>query len=334
VESIIWTSSAGSRDIQANLKLSKVNYPENCQSYDLIITGLRGGHSGINIQDNRVNAIKLSANIVDQFQNITDLYIGSINGGNAKNAIPRYCKTQLCLSNFENNLLSEFQNIIDFYLKNYISSEPDLKITLQASDQIDTVFDLSSTNKIIKLVNSIHSGIYQMSADIPNLVQTSANLGTINTHNETIEFLFMVRSNDTLELKIATNQIIRQFELTLDKNLKFDITNLNEIKATHQDLEIRLPKSLSAWKHDPNNPLIEMLIDSHQSILGFAPKIEAVHAGLECGVLKSYLPNCHIISFGPTIENAHSPAESVNIKSVESCFKLLKLVITKLSDQI
>jgi len=173
-----------------------------------------------------------------------------------------------------------------------------------------------------------------MSSEIPTLVQTSSNLGIISSYDNTIKFEFMVRSSDSHELKIATSQIISQFELATNQKLKLDLDNSVQINEKFPYLDIKITKALTAWKHDPNNPLIQILVDSHQEILGFMPKIEAVHAGLECGALKSYLPNCHFISFGPMIENAHSPQESVKIKSVESCFKLLNSVISKLSQEI
>lgn len=333
VESIVWTSSAGSRDIEASLKLNQIKSNQNTQNYELIISGLRGGHSGINIQENRVNAIKVAGNLIDQFQNIIELSLVSIDGGSARNAIPRYSKSIFNIDNTTEKLLDKFQKIIEYYRNNYIETEPNIEITLKKTDRSELIFDSSSSNKIINLLNSIHSGVYQMSSEITSLVQTSANLGIVNSKNEIVEFLFMVRSSDSLELKIATNQILNQFELASNEKIKLDLENSNPIESILPNLEIKLPKALAAWKHDPHNPLIKILVESHQDIFGFIPKIEAVHAGLECGALKSYLPNCYIISFGPTIENAHSPQESVEIKSVESCFKLLHSVITKLSQE-
>ena len=334
VESMLMTSCAGSRDIEANLKLNQISPAQNSQSYDLIVSGLRGGHSGINVQENRVSAIKLTSALIGEFQNVLDLLLIAIDGGSARNSIPRNCKARFNIENITQDDLTQFQNIIEFYKKNYVSTEPDLEITLQKSDLTELVFDSISTNKMIKLINSIHSGVYQMSADIPTLVQTSANLGIISTKNDIIELLFMVRSSDTFELKVATSEILSQFELVVNQKLKLDLSNLNLIHSKFTDLEIKLTRALTGWKHDPHNPLIQIVSDLHESILGFKPKIEAVHAGLECGALKSYLPNCHIISFGPTIENAHSPQESVEVKSVESCFKLLRSVISKLSEEI
>jgi len=153
-ESVILTSSAGSRNVEINLLLNQIKTDQTCQNYELIITGLQGGHSGINIQENRVNAIKISTNLISEFQNISDLLIIAVNGGTSRSAIPRYCKTVFTLENPTDKTLLQFQNIIEDYKTSYTPTEPNLEIILQKSVQTELAFDLRSSNKIINLRTS------------------------------------------------------------------------------------------------------------------------------------------------------------------------------------
>ena len=330
-EGIIWTSSAGNRDVDLSLKFEMKSPDIDLIGYKTVVSSLRGGHSGVNAHENLTNAIKLMSNILHEFQNETDLYLNSINGGNARNAIPRDANAIFGISKNDVKSILKLEAIIEKYKTNYQKYEPNIKIELIKNVSIEQSLSLLKTQKIIFLLNSIHSGVLQMSQEMAGLVQTSNNLGIIETKNDSILIVNMTRSNDNFELAQAVNMLTNQFKSTFGTDIKVDVFDPSIQNAEFEGGSIKLSSVSPGWKHDPNNLLIEVVVNSYQKLFNKIPKIEAVHAGLECGIFKNYLPDCHIISFGPTIRNAHSPNESVQIKSVEACFKLFLEVVETLS---
>jgi dipeptidase D len=329
---IIWTSSAGSRDVDLELKFDRENLNQDHASYKISVKNLRGGHSGVNAHENRTNAIKLLANILHEFQNENDIYLNNITGGNARNAIPR--DANVIFSTSKNNVknILKLEKVIEKYRSNYQKVEPDMQIEILENTTTEKHFGLEESQKIIFLLNSIHSGVLQMSQEKSGLVQTSNNLGMVETKENSVLIVNMTRSNDNFELAQEVNLLQSQIEAVADGKIQVNSFEPNKQVADFKNGRLTFGSVSPGWKHDPNNPLIEIVENEFVKLFGHKPKVEAVHAGLECGIFKNYLPDCHIISFGPTIENAHSPKESVEIKTVEACFSLFSEVVKTLSN--
>lgn len=169
-----------------------------------------------------------------------------------------------------------------------------------------------------------------MSQEIQGLPQTSNNIGVVKTEKNCIEINSMVRSSDDLELISTVNKIISIYNLAFGLNLQAQILDFNEQVYEGKNTKLTLTKQTNAWKPTPHNELVQTYSQIYQNTLGHKPKISATHGGLECGFLKSYLPNSQIISIGPDILNPHSPDETVSITSVELFYKLVVKLLEKL----
>ena len=330
-EGTLWTSSAGGRNIFAEIPMNYINTNTYQVAYELKISGLRGGHSGVNIHENRVNGIELLAYILGLIQSKIGLSLVSIDGGNANNAIPR--DTQAVLVFNRGFDLASIEKEIKYVNEQYINKESELSISITQTELPNQAIDQNTSRRFIKTLQSIHSGVYQMDETITNLVQTSFNLGIISTSQNKITISGMARSSDDFELKVLLSKLFSVLELYLETSFSFDfnLAKKQEIKTLEYNVE--LSEVTPGWKHDPQNPLIDIFQEAHQVVTGKKAELMAVHAGLECGMIKQYLPNCKIISFGPTIQNAHTPQEKVGITSVKDCYEVVLKAIQILGTQ-
>lgn len=276
--------------------------------------------------------------------------------------------------------------IAEKIVQNYQNTEPNIKIEILET-LANSHFDAKSSRQIINILNSVHSGVWQMSHIVPNLVQTSNNLGVIQNENGEIKIINMVRSSDDFELQLAVNQILNivqsnfevnfepfgksKTELKIKKILNTDPNKEKNILKTNctnsqdslenvdqnmenknsqnnptnnsksnlktdlktdleNNLQIFLSETTSGWKAEKDNVLLDKFQKIHSQITGKNAEIKAIHAGLECGFLKDYLPKSNVISFGPQIDDAHSPKEHVKITSVEEFYCILQHLLANL----
>ena len=328
----VYVSSAGSRDLECKIDLQRdaeIDLSE-FQSFEFSISDLRGGHSGINIHENRRNAIKLLSQLLLELGINLDLRLVSFSGGNRRNAIPRAAKANILIPKKEVDEFTNQTNIkINKFLNYYVNDEPNIEIDI-AEKEVETPFTINHSNKLLNLINIIPNGVLQMSTEIPNLVQTSNNIGLIQTSENSLIIDCMFRSNSDLELINLSYYFVSIFSLfdVIKTSEEFD-KNTKSIKSDFINLEFG--QISPGWQAQPDNELLDMFQQSHKKLTGKEAEVKAVHAGLECGVILSYLPNAKCISFGPQIEDAHSPVEKVNIHSVEVFYDIVRDLISKLA---
>jgi dipeptidase D len=334
-EGSVYIGCAGSRDTNIKFEYAKTVLDSNLAQYKLEIGGLRGGHSGVQIHENRVNAIKLIGQLLFDITSSHDIQLIEINGGNKRNAIPRDCTVKFAVKKDESkDVLEKLNQKIKDAIENYKNIETEISIDLIEENNVETTaFKPEDSNYILNIINAIHSGVYRMSSDVPGLVETSNNLGVIKTDDNTVEITCMTRSSDQFELNNAFRQILSSLGLYLneEKDL-FEAKPIEIIREQGTDrITINLSKVSVVWKPEPKSELLDIFQNAHENLFGKKAEVKAVHAGLECGTIRQYLPKCQIISFGPQIDDAHSPNEHVKVSSVEKFYELTVSVISQIS---
>lgn len=332
-EEAVYVSSAGSRDLEAKVNFIKgTTKKSRATCFKLKIDGLRGGHSGVNIHEDRQNAIKLLAQTLSVLQSATDLELVSIEGGNKRNAIPRYAEAEFIVHPDSIEVLRQTHATYSDRLKKmFKEAEPNIEITLAEDGIRNLTFTPEDTRAIINLLQAIPSGVLQMSPTIPDLVQTSNNLGVITSQDDGIEIICMLRSNADEELLNLTHTLISIFSLIDTLTLPENFFGTSEQHISSDKVFLEFSQVSPGWKAQSDNELIDYFQESHQEITGKKASVKAIHAGLECGVILSYLPKAKCISFGPEIRDAHSPVEKVKISSVETFYKVLVNLVEKLA---
>lgn len=305
---------AGGMDTIGSLRINYGKLNSNYKPYYLFISGLRGGHSGINIHEGRANAIKLLGLILKNLEAV-NYQISYLNGGSRRNAIPREAEAILWLNPEDEIKAIEIVNAFSIETAlEYKNKEDDIKIIFERKENYDinkNVFAEDFIKKIINLLLAMPHGAISMSADIEGLVETSTNLATINIVDG--------------YLKIGTSQ--RSSIESAKKNIGNSIRAVLELAEAEVSIEDKYP----AWQPNINSKLLRISKKVYEKLFESEPQVKAVHAGLECGILIDKYPWIDMISLGPTIEGAHSPDERVKIKDVEKFYTLIKAIISEIS---
>lgn len=292
---------AGGQDTRIRLPVGFETAPQQLPLYLLKVNGLRGGHSGVDIHEQRANAIKILARSLLLLMENYPIRIASIKGGNAHNAIPREAEAILAIDN--NSTGTAFESIRKFektVQEEFKMIEPRLKVALgKAGEKGETsrkIIPEKHALAAVRLLCAIPHGVHSMSYEIHGLVETSSNLATINTEDSTIEIITSQRSSSMSRLFEITGHIKAVSALagadTVDEN------------------------GYPAWQPQMGSHLLSRCANIYTGLFGNKPKIEVIHAGLECGVIGAKYPDMDMISFGPTIKGAHSPDEKLHIPSV------------------
>lgn len=275
---------------------------------EIVVHGLHGGHSGIDIDKQRGNAIEILGRVLNSITYDYDLFY--IDGGSKRNVIPRYAEAVLSLSDNDlENIVRDIQKESRKIQKELYKVDPNLKVSLRKAAATDyKVYTDDCKNKIIFLMNMIPNGVISMSTSLKNLVETSSNFALLHETNNKVEFLSMTRSSSeskkeyfTKKLTLLANQVGGSIEFSAD---------------------------YPAWEYNSNSQLEEIAIDSYYEVFNKKPIVTVMHCGLESGILLNKIPHyAEAISIGPNIFEVHSPEEYVELDSVERvCRYLTKLL--------
>jgi dipeptidase D len=312
-DGIFYVGCAGGMDTVGTLKIDFELITEEWSPYTLFISGLKGGHSGINIGDKRANAIKLLGFLLNKLK-VVDYYIGTISGGSKRNAIAREAEAIIYIKNEYEAVLREYINAFSLEsVLEYRASDGDIKISFEKSES-DTsfkVFTKEFAEKIINLIIGLPHGVISMSMEIAGLVETSTNLATV------------VMEND--QVKIGTSQ--RSSIESAKRNIAASVKSVFDLA----DANVVVGDGYPGWQPNLGSRLLKLSSKVHKEIFGKEPELKAIHAGLECGILGDKYPGLEMVSLGPTIIGAHSPDEKVNIHDVEKFYRLLKAILVEIS---
>lgn len=306
-EGVFTVSCAGGSKPTIKLPIERIKLEGNI--FKITIDNLEGGHSGIEIQKNRANANKAMGELLNLINKELNFNINYFCGGTKDNAIPRSCEVIITTkSNILNlkEIVKSFENDIKETFE-----EPNVKICVQneTSNNYFAVDD-KSTKNIIDLLNTLPNGVKAWSKEIEGLVQTSLNLGIAILDEDELSLTFSVRSsiNDEKEdLLLNLKEIANSFNATFIRNGEYP-----------------------AWEYKKDSKLREVFIDSYRDIYQSEPKVEAIHAGLECGLLSEKIDNLDCISFGPQMHDIHTSREKLDIASTERTWNLLLNVLKRL----
>ncbi len=289
---------AGGIDVTAKGTYTSNALTGNYQYYKISVVGLTGGHSGMDIHLGRGNANKLMNRFLMKASADAAIKIHSIDGGGLRNAIPRESFAMIAVA--EENL-GKFQSLVEVYANTlqheYKTTDSDIKIELENIDAFDTVLDASFQAQLLRAIYACPNGIYRMSPDIEDLVQTSNNLARVLVKDGSYEVLCLTRSSVDTEKMDEAAAISSTFELI--------------------GAEISTSGSYPGWTPKPDSEIVKLMTKIYQDRFKSEPDVNACHAGLECGILGTNYPEMEMISFGPNIRGAHSPDEKVQISSVQ-----------------
>jgi dipeptidase D len=303
-----YVGCAGGVDTVATFDVKAEKKNPSTQAYELLVSGLKGGHSGLDIQEGRGNAIKILGRALKQLERF-DYKLTAIEGGSLRNAIPREAEAILLLSenDFQDaeGVITEFQKSIQ---NEYRTVDKNVNVFIKKTDlEFENVFTEEFTNEMINVILALPHGVISMSQDIPGLVETSTNLATIKIVDGKVRIGTSQRSSADSAKEYIANSVTAVFNLT--------------------DAYVEAGDGYPGWKPNMDSELLKVSKEVFKELYGREPEIKAIHAGLECGILEGKNPGMDMISFGPTIQNAHSPDEKVNIETVAKFYDLLKGIL-------
>jgi dipeptidase D len=293
---------AGGADSHLSMPVNRVS-PAGNTLLEMFISGLRGGHSGIDIHEGRGNALKLLNRILYKINKDFSVEIVGINGGDKHNAIPREAKTKVVVSDSEMPKLKElFDSIIEDIRKEFSPVESNITFSAQIlSEDLPDVLDQKSQNTLMALVFALPHGPLAMSRTIDGLVETSNNVAAIKSLDDKVKLHLSSRSSNDKAL-----------EATIDK-----IVSIASLAGATVDL----PPGYPGWMPNLDSKILKISMDAYKRLTGDEARFEVIHAGLECGLIGEKYPGMDMISYGPSLKAPHSPDEKVKIPDVDVFFK-------------
>lgn len=303
---------AGGKDTEVTFTITWEKAPAGYKACAVKLSGLIGGHSGLDIHKDRANAIKQLNRIIWKAAEKLDLRLFYATGGSKHNAIPREAEYRMLinLSDFQ-RLQEVIANAADMLQVEYKNIEREVQLTVEELPEYPArIFSLEFQQRLLNFIYALPHGVKKMSATIPGLVETSTNAAILRTTNEQVTFLTSQRSSVASEI----------------------IGIADKVKAVGllAGGAVRQGTGYPAWTPNVNSPILQLMIKIYQELFGSEPHVKAIHAGLECGIIGEKFPGMDMISFGPTIHGAHSPDERVHITSVEKFYKLLTTTLQRI----
>ncbi|WP_435255186.1 aminoacyl-histidine dipeptidase [Tenacibaculum sp. A30] len=295
---------AGGVDVTATRNYTEEATPENTIAYEISVTGLNGGHSGMDIIKGLGNANKIMNRLLfDGFTNF-GLRVTEINGGSLRNAIPRESFSTVVIDAVSKEpFLFEIHELINNIKAEFLTLEPNLSIELKEVETPKTVMDLGVQEGLIKAVYTALNGVYRMSPDIDGLVETSNNIARIIVKDGSIKIGCLTRSSSETNKWDLANSLRSAFELA--------------------GFDVEFSGSYPGWLPNVNSEILKTVTDLYEELHNEKPIVAACHAGLECGILGQNYPEMDMVSFGPNIKGAHSPDERAQISSTQKFWKFL-----------
>lgn len=311
-EGVLCVSCAGGVRAHCDIPFckEKVDKTVSC-AYRIVVSGLLGGHSGVEIHKQRENAVKLLGNVLASVNRACTLSLVSAAGGGKDNVIPNMAEAIVCVPMNQAHMLE--YSVTDFLKlmhQELSMTEPELLITTKPVNLPEQCMDQESTRRLIFALQQIPDGMQKMSSEIEGLVQTSLNLGILQTEDNHVSLTYLIRSNTA-----SGKQLI-----------------LEKVRAFVEYLggTVTMKSDYPAWEYRVKSELRETMIRVFEKVYRKAPEVTAIHAGLECGILAGKIMDIDMISFGPTLSDVHTPKESMDVASVQRSWEYLVKVLENL----
>lgn len=305
-EGVFQTSCAGGTVISSHFSLEKEAY--QVKGYRLMVHGLKGGHSGMEINQGRGNANLLLFRVLRELAKKEDLQLAQVSGGSRDNVIPSQAVADVVGGDFT-SLQQGLKEIEALLKKEYATSDPDLALTLEEI-AVEAVYPKELTNRLLNFFALLPNGVQALSQDVEGLVQTSLNNAVLLETDQEVVLQTSLRSSMGSQLEELAEKLAilaQQFGARSERNHDYP-----------------------SWDFEPNSPLREQCLHVYEEVVGRKASYDAVHAGLECGFLKGALPDCDMISYGPNIYDVHSTKERMDIDSVARTWAFTKALLAEM----
>jgi len=311
-EGILFSSCAGGIRAKHYIPVTWENSEKNFISYLISIRGLKGGHSGVEIDKGRGNSNKLMGRFLNDLLHEVEYHMGELNGGFKMNAIPREADVTVLINPCNESKLVAKIDEWNLIFKNELKAS-DSGVTLSAKrldNAILKVLSRDTMNKVISLLVIIPNGVQTMSKDIEGLVESSTNLGVVATSDAGILFESAIRSNV--------------------KSLKYNILNQARMIAGILDIGFETDSDYPEWEYNPDSELRDIFKRVYINMYGSEPEVAAIHGGLECGLFKEKNKSLDMIAFGPNMYDVHTPNEHIGISSIKRTWDYLLAVLKEI----
>lgn len=301
-EGALYIGCAGGRDTIGTWRVEFEAAPTAYSPIEVIVSGLRGGHSGLEIDKGRGNALKLLARVVRAFGD-TGGRLAWLEGGNKRNAIPRDARAIVYVPDIVKSaqLVDHWSGVFRAELA---SVEPHLTVKATRHAEADgRVLPLPLQTRLIQALSALPHGVVKMSADITELVETSTNLAVVTMDRASVSVATSQRSSVASETDDIVSTVRTIFEMA--------------------GASVEQSDGYPGWKPDVHSPILKTAVATYKTLFGKEPAVKAVHAGLECGIIGEKFPGIDMVSFGPTLEGVHSPDEKIYVDTVPRFWELL-----------
>jgi dipeptidase D len=310
-EGAFYIGCAGGQHTILRRKINWQPVPAGQSTYSVKVGGLRGGHSGLNISDGLGNSLKLLSRLLYHLDDNVDYSLVAFNGGNKHNAIPREAVALITINDKDADTVLQYAQQAGSDFKNELQfSDKDVFIKMEKTDPAKQIFSAQDKEALIRLIYAMPHGVMAMSKAVSSLVETSTNMAISETKENLVELLTSQRSSVASSITDIADKVRALGELA--------------------GFEVEQGGGYPAWEPNPNSALLKFATAAYKDTTGQEAEVKAIHAGLECGIIGEKYDGMDMISFGPTIEGAHSPDERVNIQSVNHCWEFLLELLKKL----
>jgi dipeptidase D len=309
-EGVLTVGCAGGADSLGTWKLEADPAPAGAVALDVRVTGLRGGHSGVEIHTQRGNALKLLTRVLREWSGL-GARVAKLEGGSKRNAIPAEASATVCLPKAKAGDARERANCLrEAFQAELAAIEPGLDVVVTpAAKKPSRVWKRALQRKVLATLTALPHGVVRMSDAIPGLVETSTNVAVL--------------TQGPRALTLATSQ--RSLVATCIAEMVATVRTILELGGA----EVTGVDPYPGWKPNMDSAVLRLAVDTYRDLYGREPKVEAIHAGLECGIIGEKLPGMDMVSLGPTITGAHSPQERVEIAAVAKYWEYLLAILKR-----
>lgn len=295
---------AGGIDTNAHLTYQEDTNLGEGQAYAIKIAGLKGGHSGMDIDKGRANANKLMNRILYKANESFGLRVSSLDGGSLRNAIPR---ESVALVSVSAEYAADFEAYVihcwRVFQNEYLRTEPELKVVLEKTTAPTKLMPVEIQKQLVNAIYSVQNGVFRMSSEVEGFVETSSSLARVLAKNGQV--------------------LIQALQRSSGETTKMDVANTIRAAFENAGFTVEQGGSYPGWQLPADSAVLVMMSNLYREVFNAEPEVRACHAGLECGILGEHLPKTDMISFGPNIRHAHSPDECVQISSVKKFWSFL-----------
>lgn len=309
-EGYLLVSCAGGVTVSGQLPITRKAVEG--QLVELRVHGLLGGHSGVEIDKGRANANRILGRGLYQLRKRFPFWILDVAGGKKDNAIPREAGARILLPKQTNinDFIKQAENFHKLYQKEWAAVDPALTLTCIAQRKMSAeVMTEEDADRVITALMTLPEGVQKMSSDIAGLVQTSLNLGILETHKDTVVFSFAVRSS----VESEKEEVVSRIECLMEA-----------LGGT-----VSCQGAYPAWEYQKESPLRQRMVEIYREKYGKEPVVQAIHAGVECGLFAGKLSGLDCVSFGPDMKDIHTPQETMDVESVRRTWEYLLEILKR-----